>query len=116
MKESNIIIEKSYQFAIRIVKLSKYLDGKKAFAISNQIIRCGTSIGANITEAQYAQSRKDFISKMQISLKEASETSYWINLLKDTNYIDNDLYISLIADCKELEKLLTSIIKTTKEQ
>ena len=98
----NIVKEKSFDFAIRTVKLYKYLkEEKKDFVLSKQILRCGTSIGANINEAQQAQSKKDFLMKMNISLKECTETKYWIE--KD----------SILKDCVELEKLLTSIVKTT---
>ncbi len=114
MKENNIILEKSYKFAIRIVNLSKVLNEKNAFSLSNQIIKSGTSIGANIVEAQDAQSKKDFISKLSISLKEAEETDYWLRLLRDTEYISDDEFNSLISDCREIERLLTSIIKSVK--
>ncbi len=110
----NIVKEKSFDFAIRIVKLYKYLmEEKKDFVLSKQILRCGTSIGANINEAQQAQSKKDFLMKMNISLKECTETKYWIELLSATDYINEEQKDSILKDCIELEKLLTSIVKTT---
>ncbi len=111
-----ILKAKSYQFAIRIVKLSQYLvTEKKEFVISNQILRCGTAIGALVRESEYGQSKRDFISKLNISLKEASETEYWINILKDTGYIEEKLCVSLMNDCRELLKLLIASIKTAKK-
>ena len=113
----NIVKEKSFDFAIRIVKLYKYLmEEKKEFVLSKQILRCGTSIGANINEAQQGQSKKDFLMKMNISLKECTETKYWIELLRATDYINQEQKDSIINDCIELEKLLTSIVKTTSNQ
>ena len=113
----NIVKEKSFDFAIRIVKLYKYLmDEKKEFVLSKQILRSGTSIGANINEAQQGQSKKDFLMKMNISLKECTETKYWIELLRATDYINQEQKDSIINDCIELEKLLTSIVKTTSNQ
>ena len=111
----NAIEAKSFQFSVRIVKLCKYLlDEKKEFILSKQLLRAGTSVGANIAEAQQAQSRKDFVSKLCIALKEAGETDYWIRLLRATDYLTESEYKSVITDCKELEKLLTSIVKSTK--
>lgn len=112
--DDNLIRKKSYQFGLRIVKLSKYLQVKKEYIMSNQILRSGTSIGANAYEAKYAQSRADFVSKMSISLKEASETQYWIDILHDSGYINDSQYQSLIFDVVEIIKLLTSAINTTK--
>ena len=113
----NIVKEKSFDFAIRIVKLYKYLmEEKKEFVLSKQVLRSGTSIGANINEAQQAQSKKDFLMKMNIALKECTETRYWIDLLSATDYINQEQKNSIINDCIELEKLLTSIVKTTSEQ
>ena len=113
----NIVKEKSFDFAIRIVKLYKYLmEEKKEFVLSKQVLRSGTSIGANINEAQQAQSKKDFLMKMNISLKECAETKYWIELLSATDYINQEQKDSIIKDCIELEKLLTSIVKTTSNQ
>src|SRR4051794_7749759 len=107
---------KSYDFAIRIVKLSQYLQNdKKEYILSKQVLRSGTSIGALIREAEYGQSRIDFVHKLTISLKEANETDYWINILKDTGYIEYKLYESLSIDCQELIKLLVASIKTAKQ-
>ncbi len=116
MKEDNLVVEKSKAFAIRIIRLYQHLSSeKKEFVLSKQILRSGTSIGANVREAARAQSKPDFISKMQIALKEASETEYWIELLQETDYISEKAGTSLIADCKELLKVITAIIKTAKE-
>jgi len=110
----NVLKNKSFQFSIRIVNLSKYLNEKKEFILSKQILRSGTSIGALVREAEYAESKADFIHKLNIALEEANETEYWLDILFNTNYIDENLYKSLISDIKELLKLLISIIKTTK--
>ena len=113
---SGVLEEKSLKFAIRIVNLYKYLiDEKKEFVMSKQVLRSGTSIGANIAEAQYAQSKADFLTKMHISLKEASETKFWLKLLYSTSYI-NDSHTSIMNDCDELLNILTSTCKTTKQQ
>lgn len=97
--------EKSFQFAIRIVNLYRHFtDTKKEFVLSKQLLRCGTSIGANIAEAEQAQSRADFVSKLSIALKEASETDYWIRLLEATNYLSKEKCTSLLEDCREIEK------------
>ena len=112
---NNAIEEKSFQFAVRIVKLCRYLcDEKKEFILSKQLLRAGTSIGANIAESQQAQSRPDFISKLCIALKEASETNYWLRLLRTTDYLSETEYRTMIVQCKELERLLTSILKSAK--
>ena len=112
---NNVIEEKSFQFAVRVVKLCRYLrDEKKEFILSKQLLRAGTSIGANIAESQQAQSRPDFISKLCIALKEASETNYWLRLLRATDYLSETEYRNMIVQCKELERLLTSILKSTK--
>ena len=106
---------KSYGFAIRVVKLTQYLqDNYKDYALSRQVLRSGTSIGALVREAEFAQSKLDFINKLSIALKEANETSYWLSLLYETNYIDEKLFNSLQADCKELIAILVSIVKSTK--
>ena len=111
----NAIEEKSFRFAIRIVKLCKYLQkNKEEYILSKQLMRSGTSIGANIIESQQAQSRADFVSKLSIALKEAAETNYWIKLLHATDYLTESEYTSVASDCRELEKLLTAIIKTTR--
>ena len=113
---TGVLEEKSQKFAIRIVNLYKYLvNEKKENVMSKQVLRSGTSIGANIAEAQYAQSKADFLSKMHISLKEASETKFWLNLLYSTSYINNS-HTSIMNDCDELLKLLTATCKTTKKE
>ena len=112
--ESNAIVGKSFAFAIRCVKLRKYLiKEKNEYEMSKQLLRCGTSIGANVKEALRGQSRPDFGAKMNISLKEASESEYWIELLQATEYITVEQGKDLLKDCRELIKLLTSIVKTT---
>ena len=114
MKE-NIIQIKSFKFAIRIINLYRYLtDTKKEFVLSKQILRCGTSIGANIEEAIGGQSSKDFISKLEIAYKETREAHYWIRLLQATNFITVKEAESLLEDCEELLKIITSIKKTAK--
>ena len=107
--------EKSFHFAVRIVNLCKFLQNEKQeYILYKQLFRCGTSIGANVAEAQQAQSRADFVSKLNIALKEAYETDYWLRLLHETNYLTESAFQSVISDCRELEKLLISIIKTAK--
>ena len=114
--KDNVLLDKSFKFAIRIVNLYKYLyNDKKEFILSKQLLRSGTSIGANINESQDAQSKSDFISKLSISLKEAKETKYWIELLKETDYLSENEANSIIEDLVEILKLLTSIIKSTKQ-
>ena len=109
--------KKSFLFSVRIIKMSRYLqEDKKEYILTKQLIRSGTSIGANVVESQQAQSRADFISKLNIALKEAVETNYWIRLLYAAEYLSKTEYDSIIVDCRELEKMLTSIIKTTKTQ
>ena len=111
----NAVQEKSFHFAVRIVNLCKFLQNEKQeYILYKQLFRCGTSIGANVAEAQQAQSRADFVSKLNIALKEACETDYWLRLLHETNYLTESAFQSLISDCRELEKLLISIIKTAK--
>ena len=112
---ANIIEEKSYAFAIRIVNLYKHLSEiKKEFVLSKQLLRSGTSIGANVAEAEQAQSTPDFVSKMSIALKEASETKYWIRLLASTSYLTEVESASILNDCVELEKILVSIVKSSR--
>lgn len=109
--------EKSFKFAIRIVNLYKYLaEEKKEYVLSKQLLKCGTSIGANITEAQQGQSRADFVSKLGIAQKEAYEADYWIRLLYATAFLSEKEYTSLIDDCREIKKMLTAIIRTTKSK
>jgi four helix bundle protein len=106
---------KSKQFALRIVRLYKHLvDKKKEFVLSKQILRSGTSIGANLAEAECAISKNDFISKVYIALKECSETQYWLDLLKDSGYITQKEFDSIFADCNEITKILTKTTKTLK--
>ena len=113
----NIIEVNSFQFAVRIVNLYKYLcSEKKEYTLSKQVMRSATSIGANISESQQAQSRPDFIAKLSIALKETSETKYWLRLLHATEYLSDNEFDSLFADCVELEKLLVSILKTSKQR
>ncbi|MBR6041379.1 MAG: four helix bundle protein [Paludibacteraceae bacterium] len=110
-----VLDEKSFLFAVRIVKFYQYMmNNKKEFVLFKQILRSGTSIGANIKEAKYAQSVADMISKYSIARKEANETIYWLKLLKETDIIDNNSYSSLNNDCEELIKILTTSIKTLK--
>lgn len=116
MKRDNILVDKSFSFAVRIVNLYKYLcSDKKEFVLSKQLLKSGTSIGANISESQDAQSTNDFISKLSIALKEARESKYWIELLKETEYLTKKESDSLVNDLIELIKLLVTIIKTTKD-
>ena len=114
-QNKSILKNKSYFFAIRIVKLAQFLRENKEFVMSKQILKSGTSIGALVREAEFAQSKLDFINKLSIALKEANETTYWLSLLNDTNYIEEKLFDSLQKDCKELISILVSIIKTTKK-
>ena len=108
--------QKSFQFAIRIVRLHRYLRvSKKEFVLSKQLLRSGTSIGANIAEAQQAQSRADFAAKMNIALKETAETDYWMRLLHATEYLSDQEFRSLIGDCREIGKMLTAIIKSARK-
>lgn len=112
----SIVFEKSKRFAIRIVKLYKYLcDEKKEVVLSKQLLRSGTSIGANIAEANSAFSKKDFLAKMYIAFKECSESKYWLELLHETDYLTQSEFDSINADCTELQKLLSSITKTLKD-
>ena len=117
MKANNVVKQKSMDFAVRIVKFVKYLVKNMTYVeqpICTQTLKCCTSIGANIREAEHAESREDFIHKMKIALKEANEADFWLELLYKTDYINQQQYESLDMDCKELNKLLTAIINTTK--
>ena len=108
--------KKSRDFAIRIINCYKFLtEQKRELVMSKQLLRCGTSIGANTRESKNAQSRMDFLSKLNIALKEADETEYWLDLLHETKYLDDNLYKSINDDCAELIKILTAIIKKIKE-
>ena len=113
--EYGAIYEKSMAFAVRIVNLHKYLkDEKREYVLSKQLLRSGTSIGANVREGTYGQSRADFRAKMSIALKEAAETEYWLELLTKTEYLTSEQYESIRADCNEIVKILTSIVKSSK--
>ncbi len=115
MKDDNIVLEKSLNFAIRVVKLYQYLcEEKKEYVLSKQLIRSGTSIGANVNEAQAGQSKADFIAKMAVARKEARESKYWIDLLIKTDYLNkHDVHVqTLVNEIDELVRLLTSIVKT----
>ena len=115
-KPQDHLSDKSFSFALRIIKLSKYLQTThKEFILSKQIMRSGTAIGALIAEAKYAQSKADFLNKLMISLKEANETKYWIELLYHSDYIDNRMHQSLIPEIDTLLKLLVASTKTTKK-
>jgi four helix bundle protein len=113
----NPLKDKSYKFALRIVKVYKFLAFEtKEYVLSKQLLRCGTSVGANVAEANQAQSKPDFISKLSIALKETVETEYWLSLLRDSDYLTNAQAESLLTDCIELKAILTSSIKTTKRR
>ena len=115
--KTNALRVKSYQFSLRIVKAYKHIVAEsKEYVLSKQLLRAGTSIGANIAEANQAQSRPDFISKLGISLKEAVETEYWLTLLRDSDYLTEAQSESLLLDCRELIKILTSSVKTSKKR
>jgi four helix bundle protein len=117
MKKDNITQEKSYAFAIRIVNLYRYLtEEKKEFVLSKQILRSGTSIGANVEEGIGGQSERDFYAKLNIAYKEARETNYWLRILRDTKYLSAEQAKTLLEDCDELLKLLGSIIRTIKSK
>ena len=112
----SVLRDKSYLFAIRIVKLSRILQTEmKEYVLSKQVIRSGTAVGALIREAEFGQSKPDFINKLGIALKEANETEYWLSLLKDTNFMDEISYKSIADDCSELIKMLVSSINTAKK-
>lgn len=116
MKTDNIVQNKSFSFAVRIVRLYQHLvKEKQEFILSKQMLKSGTSVGANIREALRGQTRLDFIAKMNISLKEIYETEYWLELLYKTDYITEKEFESIFTDCRELTKLLMSIVKTTKD-
>ena len=113
--KQNIIREKSQKFAVRIVHLYQYLrETRHEFVLSRQILRSGTSIGANVAEALYASSRRDFINKLTISMKECSETLYWLDILNDNGYFDSDKTRSILVDCEEILKMLVSSVNKLK--
>ena len=112
----SVTLGKSRKFAIRIYNLYKYLcKEKKEYVLAKQLLRSGTSIGANLTEAQYAVSKKEFLVKATISLKECAETEYWLDLLKETDILSQTEYDNIIKDCKDILRLLIAIVKTTKQ-
>ena len=116
MKKENVVMNKSYAFALRIVKLYKYLVyEKKEYVLSKQLLRSGTSIGALIREGEHAQSKADFLNKMNVALKEANETQYWIELLRDSSYLSFEESLSIYDNANELIRLLASIVKSTKQ-
>jgi four helix bundle protein len=113
----NVLKDKSYAFSVRVINLHKHLRKRKGeYILSKQVLRSGTSVGANVAESSQAQSRADFVSKLSIALKEAAETEYWLNLLHDSGYISLREADSMLRDCRELLKLLTAIVKTTKKR
>ncbi len=113
--KNSIVYTKAYAFSLRIVKCYQFLNSeKKEFILSKQLLRCGTSIGANIAEANGAISDADFSAKISIAYKESLETKYWLNLLKDSDYIQNNIFESLHTDADEISKMLFKILKTTK--
>jgi len=115
MKEENPLLDKSYSFAIRIVKLHQHIvEQKKEYVLSKQILRSGTSVGANIEEANQAESKSDFIHKLSVSNKEAHETFFWLRLLRDAELLEPRLAESLLTDCDELIRLLIASIKSSK--
>jgi four helix bundle protein len=111
---NNPIVDLSYNFGVRIVKFYRYLTSKQVYVLSKQILRCGTSIGANVHESIHAQSKADFINKMNIALKEADETDYWLRLLKNSDVIEEEEYNSLQKDVKQIIGTLVKIIKNAK--
>ena len=110
----NILKEKSYRFALRIVRLCRYLEEKGEYVLRRQVLRSGTAIGALIRESEFAQSRADFTSKLHIALKEANETEYWLALLKDSGYISDKMHSSIKPEIDELIKLLVASVKSSK--
>jgi four helix bundle protein len=116
VSENNVVRDKSFRFALRVVKLCQYLTEKKReYVLSKQVLRSGTAIGALIRESQYAESKADFIHKLAIALKEANETDYWIELLYQSGYIEENSYQSIHRDINELISLLVAIVKKTKQ-
>ena len=114
MKKENVVKDKSFAFAIRIVNLFKLLRERKEFVLSKQLLRSGTAIGALVRESEQAQSRADFINKLSIALKEANETEYWILLLRRTDYISQMEFDSIVQDCRAIVRILISIVRTSK--
>ena len=117
MQDKGIVQQKSFQFAIRIVRLTQYLQQEKnEYILSRQLLRSGTSIGANINEAEYSISSKEFNMKMYIAYKECGETAYWLRLLYETQYLSQQQYDSIRPDCIEIQKILTAITKTMRRK
>ena len=117
LKKQNVVVDKSFDFAVRMVNLYRFLSGeKKEYVLSKQVLRSGTAIGALVREAQQAESNADFVHKLSVALKEANETEYWLLLLTKTDYISTQQSTSILTDCQELLKLLTSIIKSAKNK
>jgi len=113
--KDNIILDKTMNFSVRIVNLYKHLcNEKNEYVMAKQLLRCGTSIGANAHEANNGQSDRDFLAKMYIAFKEATETEYWLKLLSKTDYLTSEQSESILTDCVEIKKILTAIIKTIK--
>lgn len=116
-EKNNAAKVKSKKFAIRIVNMYKYLcNDKKEYILSKQVLRSGTSIGANIAESECAISKNDFVAKLYVALKECNETAYWLELLHDTEYLDDMLFDSMLSDCEEIRKILSASTKTIKKQ
>lgn len=114
-KGGNLVVEKSYDFSVRIAKLYRFLcEKKKENILSRQVLRSGTSIGANVEEAIGGVSRKDFLNKLSIAYKEARETNYWLRILRDVEYLNQNMFDSLIKDCDEVTRIIFSIIRTSK--
>lgn len=117
MKTDNVVKDKSMAFSLRVIKASRFLtEERNEHILSRQLLRSGTAIGALIREAEFAESKKDFVHKLTIALKEANETEYWLILLKEADYISSESFDSIIQDCCELMKLLISIIKSSKQR
>lgn len=117
LNKDNTVREKSKRFAVEVINVYRDLnDNKKEHVLSKQLLRSGTSIGANIAESECASSKKDFVNKLYIALKECNETQYWLDLLKETYYIDNSKYIALSKQCLEIKKMLTSSTKTIRRE
>lgn len=116
-KSDNVVEAKSYQFALSIIMVYKQLtQEKKEFVLSKQLVRSGTSVGANVREATCAESKRDFVHKLSIALKEAREAGYWLELLMDSEYIGNEVFLKVNAECNEVVKIISSIILTTKSR
>jgi len=115
--KENVLLNKTYKFSLRIIRLSQFLNhDKKEFVLAKQILRCGTSIGANSEEAIGGQSEKDFFSKLSIAYKEARETDYWLRLLKDSKILDEKLANSLLIDCEEIKKIIGKTLSTIRKK